>query len=387
VNNVLRISLRFVTLVLTLSIVVFVMTGAFWYTWQNAKGQTPEISYTITADKMEETAMVTYLNLRYGHGVMDRAIRPGDDQEVTFVVDEGESVYSVAHNLKRMGLVEDAEMFRRASQIMRADKDIQVGVYTLRPNMTVREIVLELRHGRVPAVLVTIPEGWRMEQVAELLEQQGVTLADEFLRVANQPRTDYNFLTDRPDGSPMNLEGFLFPDTYRFPKDAPAENVVEMMLQNWDRRVSPALRDKAAELDMSLYEIITLASIVEREAVLAEERALIAGVFWNRLRINMHLQADPTVSYAKGYSTELERWWPGMLLEEANTVNSPYNTYLHAGLPPGPICSPGLAAIEATIEPAETEYMFFRSKGDDGSHVFAVTYEEHLRNHELYGNR
>jgi UPF0755 protein len=387
VNSVLRISLRFVTLVLTLSIVGFIMVGGFWYMWQSAKGQAPEISYTITADKLEETALTTYMHMRYGRDVMERAVRPDDHQEVTFVVDAGESVHSVARNLKQIGLIEDPEIFRRVSQVMRADKDIQVGVYTLRPSMTVQEIILELRHGRVPTVIVTIPEGWRMEQIAELLEQSGVTSAAEFLRVANQPRTDYQFLTDRPDGTPMHLEGFLFPDTYQMPLNSPAENVVEVLLQNWDRRVSSELRAQAAEHGLTLYEIITLASIVEREAVLAEERTLIAGVFWNRLRIGMRLQADPTVSYAKGYNIEQGRWWTGMLMEEAETVNSPYNTYLHAGLPPGPICSPGLAAIRATIEPAETEYMFFRSKGEDGSHVFAVTYEEHLRNHELYGGR
>jgi UPF0755 protein len=387
VNSVLRISLRFITLVLTLSIVGFVMVGGFWYMWQNAKGQAPEISYTITAEKLEETALTTYLHLRYGHDVMERAMRPDDHEEVTFVVEAGESVYSVAQNLQRLGLIEDPDVFRRVSQVMRADTDIQVGIYTLRPSMTVEEIILELRHGRVPTVTVTIPEGWRMEQIAELLEQEGITSADEFLRVANQPRTDFSFLTDRPDGSPMHLEGFLFPDTYQLPLDYSAENVVGILLQNWDRRVSPELRAQAAEHGLTLYEIITLASIVEREAVLAEERTLIAGVFWNRMRVDMHLQADPTVSYAKGYNIEQGRWWPGMLMEEAATVNSPYNTYLNPGLPPGPICSPGLAAIKATIEPAETEYMFFRSKGEDGSHVFAVTYEEHLRNQELYGDR
>ncbi|MBC7235435.1 MAG: endolytic transglycosylase MltG [Chloroflexi bacterium] len=385
-NSLVRIGLRFITLILTLSIVVFVLVGGFWYMWQNAKGQAPQVSFTITAERLERTAMGTYLRLRYGEGALDRAARPEDHQEVTFVVEPGESVYSVAYNLKQMGLVEDAELFRRASQYLGADKDIQVGVYTLRPSMTVQEIIRELQHGRLPTVTVTIPEGKRMEEVAELLEQAGVTSAEEFLRVANQPRTDMPFLTDRPAGSPLHLEGFLFPDTYEMPKDAPAERVIEIMLQNWDRRVSPELRAKAVETGKTLYEIITLASIVEREAVLPEERALIAGVFWNRLNRGMYLQADPTVSYVKGYDEGQQRWWPGMLLEEASTINSPYNTYLNPGLPPGPICSPGLAAIQATIEPAKTDYLFFRTRGD-GSHVFAVTYEEHLRNQELYGDK
>lgn len=134
---------------------------------------------------------------------------------------------------------------------------------------------------------------------------------------------------------------------------------------------------------MSIYEVVTLASIVEREAVVDEERPIIASVYLNRLNRGMYLQSDPTVQYAKGYSAESGRWWNPMIQEEAQSVDSPYNTFLYPGLPPGPICSPGLASIQAVLYPADTPYLFFFSKGD-GTHAFSKTYEEHLENMRRY---
>ncbi|MCD6519023.1 MAG: endolytic transglycosylase MltG, partial [Anaerolineae bacterium] len=309
-----------------------------------------------------------------------------DNRQITFIIEQGETVSTVAYHLKRMGLITDPELFRRVVQYWGADKDIQAGVYTLSPSMTMEEIMRQLQHGGMPTTTVTIPEGWRAEQIAALLEEVGITSREEFIQAVRRGRTDYDFLRDRPPGSPPGLEGFLFPDTYQFPQKANAEQIIDIMLQNWDRRVPPALRKKAAERKMTLYEVVTLASIVEREAVLDEERPLIASVYLNRLKKGMYLQADPTVQYAKGYDSKTGRWWAPMKQEEAITVVSPYNTFLHPGLPPGPICNPGLASIKAVLEPAQTEYLFFYHKGD-GSHAFAVTYEEHLRNQELYGGR
>lgn len=159
--------------------------------------------------------------------------------------------------------------------------------------------------------------------------------------------------------------------------------MVDIMLNGFDSRVSAELRSDIASQGKTLFEVLTVAAIVEREAVMAEERPVIASVYLNRLKKGMYLQADPTVQYAKGYDETDERWWGHMLQEEAVTTQSPYNTFLHPGLPPGPICNPGLAAIEAVVYPAETDYLFFYSKGD-GSHAFAITYEGHLRNQAQY---
>ena len=198
-----------------------------------------------------------------------------------------------------------------------------------------------------------------------------------------QGRAEPAFLTERPAGSSASLEGFLFPDTYQFPKRTSAPVVIEMMLQNWDQRVTPEIRQMAEESGLTLYEVLTLASIVEREAVVASERALIAGVYANRLGQGMMLQADPTVQYAKGYNAEKQLWWSPLVLQDLQTTVSPYNTYQNVGLTPGPICNPGLDSILAAARPASTEYLYFVSKGD-GSHVFSKTFEEHLKNQELY---
>ena len=195
------------------------------------------------------------------------------------------------------------------------------------------------------------------------------------------------FLADRPAGSPTDLEGFLFPDTYQFPKDSEATRVVSIMLQNWDRRVSADLREKAAARGLTLYEVVTLASIVEREAVVDGERPTIAGVYLNRLAREMRLEADPTVQYALGRDATTGRWWTPLTIDQVQNTDSPYNTYRVGGLPPGPICNPGLASIRAVANPEQTDYLYFvaNKRAGDGSHIFALTFDEHLANVRQYG--
>ena len=377
-----RLILRVTTTVLGISIVVVLLAGGFWYMWQDSRGRAPQIGYTITARKLERAGLGMYLRARAAE--VDSPANRDESREVTFVVESGETVSTVAYHLHGLGLVTDAELFRRVVQYWGADSDIQAGVYSLRANMTMEEIMRQLQHGRMPTTTVTVPEGWRAEQIGKLLEETGLISAQEFVQSVALGRTDYEFLRDRAPGSPLSLEGFLFPDTYELPQQTMSERIIDIMLQNWDQRVPSELRGKASDLGMTMYEIVSLASIVEREAVVSEERPLIAGVYLNRLEKGMYLQSDPTVQYAKGYSEVTERWWNRMIQEEAITVVSPYNTFLNPGLPPGPICNPGLSAIKAVLAPESSDYLFFYHKGD-GSHAFAVTYEEHLRNEEIYG--
>jgi len=384
VNQFARILLRLITLVLALSLVIFLLVGSFYYIWRDAQGRAPQVGYTLTADKIERLVLGWYLGTK--GDVVTQPANPNDAREITFVVESGEGVGSVANNLQRLGLVADAEIFRRVVQYEGADGDIQAGVYTLRPNMTMQEITSELQHGRLPSVAVTIPEGWRAEQIAEHLQELEIVSADEFMAAVARGRSDFDFLQSRPEGAPASLEGFLFPDTYQLPRQAGADRVIEIMLRNWDARLSDKARKLASEQDKTWYESVTLASIVEREAVQADERPMIAGVYLNRLEIGMYLQADPTVQYAKGYDPNTKRWWNPMLQEEANTIVSPYNTFQNPGLPPGPICNPGAAAILAALEPTASDYLYFYAKGD-GSHVFAKTFEEHLQNEALFGKK
>ena len=385
-NNALRIFLRLITLVLGISIAIVGIGGGAYYMWCNAQGRAPEVGFQITTAKLESTAWGLYLSFLKTQGKdYTQPQDAADTTKRTFIVDSGDSSGQVGYNLEQQGLITDGELFRRVVQYLGADQDIQVGVYALAPSMTMVEIVQQLQHGRLLPVEVTIVEGWRAEEIAALLEEKGVIIsADEFMEAVEKGRSDFAFLLDRPAGSSASLEGFLFPDTYQFDQRSDVDAVIGTMLQNWSNYVTEEMRAKAAEQNKTLYELVTLASIVEREAVVAEERPLIAGVYLNRLKQGMYLQSDPTVQYAKGYDKTTGKWWNPMLQEEAITVVSPYNTFLNPGLPPTPICNPGLASISAALEPTESDYLFFYHKGD-GTHAFAVTYEEHLQNEQLYG--
>jgi len=317
----------------------------------------------------------------------DELERPAgnDEAPITFVIEPGETVTEIAERLKREGLVSDAELFRRYVQYHGLDASIEAGEFTLRQTMTIPEIAQALQRGQRPEQTVTIQEGLRLEQVAaEVAAQTGISEA-EFLALTRTGWRELGFTFDFLVGVPptATLEGFLFPDTYRLPEAATAADLVERMLGTFDARVASEMRAVAADRGLSLYEMVTLASIVEREAVLDAERPLIAGVYYNRLEAGWFLGACPTVQYGLG---DESNWWPSLTSDDL-ALDSPYNTYRHLGLPPGPICSPGLASIQAAAYPADTEYFFFLvdCTKNDGSHLFAVTEEEHLSNYQMCG--
>jgi len=324
----------------------------------------------------------------------------GDSTEVPFAIQPGETAVEVASRLETAGLVVNGEVFRRFMAYQGLDTGLEAGTYSLRANMTMHEIALALQHGTAASVTVTIPEGWRAEQVGWLLEQQGLMRSDDFMAVVRTGQYSYSWLSSRP---PMaSLEGFLFPDTYELPLSAEPDAVIGLMLATFDTRVAAEIDARlvagdrkifdltiGGERPMTVYDVITLASIIEREAVVAEERPIIASVYLNRMNpahideTALRLSADPTVQYAKGYDPETGNWWNPMLPGEGQALESPYNTFLVQGLPPGPICSPGLASILAVLNPADTGYLYFHAIGD-GSHVFAATLEEHLENQRRY---
>jgi UPF0755 protein len=407
-----RILLRLLTLVLSLSVVVFIGVAAFTYVWQTAEANSPKIALSFRTADIDQAIDkgAALLQLRLTGVDPSQPADPDDDTPVPFVIEEGQSVTAVGAALERHGLVADGDAFRYYLQSKGSDRSIQAGVFTLRRNMTMDNIIAELQHGELPSSLVTIPEGWRAEQVAALLEENNITPAAEFLQAVEMGRDDYPFLTDRPEGASHSLEGFLFPDTYQLPKHTQPQVVLDILLDNWQARVGDELLAKAADSGLSIYELVTLASVVEREAVLDGERALIARVYLNRLAIDMPLQADPTVQFAKGYDAVNATWWPKLLRDELNAVVSPYNTYLNPGLPPGPICSPGLASLQGAIEPAApgtpfADALYFVAVADDkvplvppaqtahleeptpGMHLFSTTFEEHAQNDALYGER
>ncbi len=332
---------------------------------------------------LENSLLGAYLRFE---GEDAQAPMSDDPTPVTFTIFPGETAAQIAQRLESEGLIRDAGLFRALLRVRGVDTQLEAGDYQLRRNMTMTEIMDTLQHGKPPTVILTIPEGWRAEQIAALLAENGIANPDSFLRlVRTGAGFDHDFLADRPEGV-TSLEGYLFPDTYEIATDATAADVIDRMLATFGQRFTPEMREKARAQGLSIHEAVTLASIVEREAQVPEERALIAGVFHNRLQAGMHLNADPTVQYALGYQEDAGQWWKRPLYLEDLKVDSPYNTYTHVGLPPGPICNPGLAALQAVVEPAETDYFYFVANdvAGDGSHVFAKTLEEQNANIEKY---
>lgn len=309
---------------------------------------------------------------------------PGDDPApVTFSIEQGETAGTIAARLEAEGLVTDAELFRRLLQYRGADQTVEAGDYELARTMTMDQIIQALQRGRASEVVFTFPEGWRAAQMADLLQSQGLVSADEYMALVSDPaRFQYDFLQGLPPGS--TLEGYLFPDTYIvIPAETSAESIIRMQLENFGNRVAPDLRAAAAARTMTLHQAVTLASIVEREAVVAEERPTIAGVFINRWEDGILLNADPTIQYALGFQPDMGAWWKRPLTAEDLQLDSPYNSYTRPGLPPGPIANPGLDSIRATILAPDTEFYYFVAR-NDGTHVFATTLEAHIQNVQLY---
>jgi peptidoglycan lytic transglycosylase G len=318
----------------------------------------------------------------------DELNRPAssDSKEVNFTVDPGELPADVATKLQNAGFIRDGDLFVTLLKCRHASEKIQAGDHTLRKNMTMDQIVIALEKGINRGISVTIRPGWRAEQIADYLATLNLPQfsKDEFLRLVKQGAFDYAFLQDRPKDAAPSVEGYLFPETYEVLQGITPEQLINRFLSEFDQRITPDMRDQAVKQNLTLYQVITMASIVEREAVKPEEAPIIASVYYNRIKDQMLLNADPTVQYAIGYQAKTNQWWPVVSLQEYARVDSPYNTYIYGGLPPGPICEPSLNSIEAALQPASTDYLYFLAKGD-GTHVFAKTLQEQQANLAKYG--
>ncbi len=310
-----------------------------------------------------------------------------DPSQVNFRVAPGELPTDVAAHLQSQGLIKSADLFVSLVKYLHVGEKIQAGEYVLTRTMKMDEIIEALQHGRAKTVTLTIRPGWRAEEIADNLATLGLANfnKEQFLQLVQNGKYDYAFLRDRPKGAPTSIEGFLFPESYNVPFDVTLDALIPMILNTFDQGVTDKMRKEAASAKLTLYEAVTLASIVEREAVVPNERPIIASVFLNRVKKKMFLQADSTAQYAFGYQAATKQWWKSpMTIDDLTKMDSPYNTYLHAGLPLGPICNPSLASILAVVEPAQTDYLYFYAKGD-GTHAFAKTYEEHQQNQQKYG--
>ncbi|HBL15671.1 MAG: hypothetical protein A2X36_00720 [Elusimicrobia bacterium GWA2_69_24] len=296
-------------------------------------------------------------------GGVYRWLQPGTE-EVLVEIPSGLNASGTAQLLKKEGIIRSVTLFKIFAKLTGVDRKLKPGSYALRRPMAAPLAAWRLHEGKIQPIKVVIPEGFMARQIADRLEASGITSSALFMDYVRK----------------NNLEGFLFPTTYLFAKGLPAESVAHSMHAEFKKVVEPAFAS-AGQNRFSLPQVMTLASIVQREARVMDEMPVISAVYRNRLTRRMRLEADPTVQYMLGKDTG--EWLQGLRYKHLEEY-SPYNTYRYPGLPPGPICSPGLEAVKAALYPADEPYLYFVAADDAGHHVFSTTYEEHTRNVARY---
>lgn len=292
----------------------------------------------------------------------------GNEQFVEIPAGAGPA--SIGRRLVEAGVIRDTLGFRFELTRSGAGRRLQAGEYRFDQPMTVKEVVAKIARGDVYLLQITFREGLTILEMAQVFESRGFGPAAEFVAAASDP-TPIRGL----DQTARDLEGYLFPDTYTMARQATAAQLVARMVTGFEQALTPKLRSDAAARGLSVRELVTLASVIEKETGKAEERPLVAAVYANRLRIGMALQCDPTVIYALQRAGR----YNGNLTRADLQSDSPYNTYRYPGLPPGPIAAPGQASLEAAVHPADAPYIYFVARGD-GSHAFATTLPEHNQN-------
>jgi len=288
------------------------------------------------------------------------------DRQVIFAIAPGEGFNQMTARLQSRGVITSPFKFKLLARFKGDDKKLKAGEYHLSASMSPSQVLDVLVNGKIYLYRLTIPEGFNAHQIADEIAAQGLGDAHAFLALVMDPETARQFGIEA-----KSLEGYLFPDTYYFPRGVSALTIARKMVERFKEQFKPAWIQRAHELHLTVHQIVTLASIIEKETGDPAERPLISSVFHNRLKKKMRLESDPTVIYGiKDFDGNLTR-------RHLNTP-TPYNTYTIRGLPPGPIASPGTASIEAALYPAHTDYLFFVSKKDN-THQFSVTIEEHNR--------
>ncbi len=305
--------------------------------------------------------------------IAETSTTPGEDAAVSIQIPEGTSSQKIGRDLEAAGLIRSASawnMWTRWLTLQNRDGGFKAGIYQLSPTQPLSAVAEKLWKGEVVQQSFTIPEGWSIAQMSAYFEAQGFFPAKAFTAAVSQvPYAQYPWL---PSGLP-HLEGFLYPDTYQLDGGAVTpEAVIKQMLSRFEKIALPVYQKNQNNTKLSLKEWVTLASIVEKEAVVASERNRISGVFNSRLKKNMPLGSDPTVEYALGIRQTKEK---PLTFKQVETP-SPYNTYINAGLPPTPIAAPGISSLEATLTPENTEYLYFMARYD-GTHIFSRTLAEH----------
>jgi UPF0755 protein len=292
------------------------------------------------------------------------------EQEVFVDIPQGSSTGTIGDRLVAAGVVRDARTFQAALWISGRSRSLRAGEYRFDAPMHALDVIDKIARGDVYRRRLTFREGLTITEMAQVFEERGFGSAGEFRQAAENAALIHDL-----DPAARDLEGYLFPETYALPRGTTATAVVAQMVDAFKNALTPEIRSNASAAGLSIRQLVTLASLVEKETGTAAERPLVAAVYANRLKIGMGMQADPTVIYALQKAGRYD----GNLRRDDLQFDSPYNTYRYAGLPPGPIAAPGKASLEAAAKPADVNYLYFVSK-NDGSHVFAATLDEHNKN-------
>ncbi|MEK7447296.1 MAG: endolytic transglycosylase MltG [Patescibacteria group bacterium] len=286
-------------------------------------------------------------------------------EEVQFTVEKGESTTQISKKLEEKGLIQNSFVFLLYLKYKGQGAQVQAGDYKIAKNLTMIQVLDIITQGKITNRKITIPEGWTNKQIGEEMVKKGIGTSEDFKAALNK-KYSYDFLKESPNG---DMQGFLFPETYFVSSKPTSEEVVEKMLKEFSTKADPKIKNKAGVHGLSYYQILTLASIIEREVTSNEDKKKVASVFLNRLDIDMKLDSCATVEYVLGTNKRI-------LSDDDISIDSPYNTYKNGGLPPTPIANPGLDSIEAVLEPDNTDYLYFFS-GKDGKTYFSKNQEEH----------
>ncbi len=296
--------------------------------------------------------------------------------EEVVIVTKDETGAEIGEELFEKGLIKSETAFRIALRVNGVMDKLQQGYYQIPDNVSLHEVISILQKGRVKSVKVTIPEGYTIQEIGTLLENKGLVKKADFLAEAKS-YVPYQYMYG-PTSGMYRVEGFLFPSTYDIPVNSSAKDILELLAKEMNAQLTPDMRAQIKDQKLSVFQFITLASLVEKEAKFDEDRVIIASVFKQRLDIGMPLQSCASIQYILGYPK-------AQLSIEDTAIQSPYNTYLNKGLPPGPIANPGIKSMEAVLKAEKTSYLFFVAD-KDGHHHFSKTYEEHLKEVErIYG--
>ena len=315
-----------------------------------------------------------FVGYQYLDDEFNRPANPKADETMRIHIRPGMSFAQILELLEKSNVIRNPGLFRLQARFRGGAKNFQAGVYALKASMSPRDIYRYLSEGRVVQRTITIPEGYNIREIARTIQRAKLAGEGEILRISRDP----SFLRELNIAA-ASLEGYLFPDTYHFPVGSPAKKILRFMVRTMRRKFSPALRKQAKKTGFTIHQTLTLASIIEKETSLSNERPLIAAVFINRLKRKMRLQSDPTVIYGLPQ-------FDGNITKKDLRYDSPYNTYLHRGLPPGPIASPGLESIKSALNPAKVKYLYFVAT-KNGGHQFSRTYREHRRAVNRYQRR